>query len=304
MESRGLLKADGLDIDGGPILPFPLFKPGQKTADWQPTPLNAPTTRGAYGVSSLIVRPDIGNVTYPTPGNNSLKIMLAKPISLISVDGNYLTGGPGGEYLQLHDTTLLLANAVPAYSFLLAYAGPISLPSISATMSSMFFRYGLTIAISSTDSTYTASASTMDLFVTYEVTELNQPPGTWNNNAGDLSTTRNSLAVWGDGSGLNRLQRVIVQEQLGADRYVRIEADDSAAFDSAVFQRKIMANQTIQIDFGTDGLIPLKVNPADHTLHAGCTVRVVDGPTYPGAQTANSAIIFAINRPFHDSPYW
>jgi hypothetical protein len=290
-----------------PWEPPPWWPPGELVAP-QPGPrlIRGTSKKGAslqtFSVSTLVVRGDIGNAGYGTPGNASLAVALAKPISLLSLDGTYLTGGPGGEYLQLHDTTLLLAGGVPAYSFYLPYAGPINLPSISSTMAPMLFRYGLTIAVSSTDATYTASASTMDLFVTYEQFELTQPPGTYETNAGDLTTTRDHLQVWADGDP-HRLQRIIVQNQIAATKYLRIEADDSSGFDSAVLQLPVAASSTVQMDFGINGLTPLKVTTAG-VQHNGCTMRLVDSPTYPSAVTPNSAIMLAISRPLHDAPYW
>jgi len=234
------------------------------------------------------LRPDYGAV-----GNNALISALQVPIALIELDGIY--GGGGSEFLQLHDTNLLVAGDVPVKTLPLVIAGP--LPSMFETLAPMFFKTGLVVAISSTEDTYTASASSFSLFGEFGEFARVQIPGAYTI-AGDLHTTKNSQQIWADGTP-HRLVALIVQEQLNTiDRYIRIETTDaSSVLTASKFPpMKILAGQTLVLTFGTNGLIPEAVDSTSgYALHNGCTVRVADQLSgYPYLVTNNSAIIMGL----------
>ncbi len=155
-------------------------------------------------------------------------IAFSQSVGLIRFDGYYYGGG--NEYLQIHDLAALpIAGAVPLKSFALPQ-GPMFTSSMGGGLAPIRVLNGLVFVISSTDGTYTASASTFDIVGEVEEWE------TSNTQLGLLSTTeagQNYLQVWAQAAGPHVLYEIdftgIINRPLLTPRWLLLCTDDAMA---------------------------------------------------------------------------
>jgi hypothetical protein len=223
------------------------------------------------------------------------------PCALVDLDGTY--SGAGGEWLQMFDLAATPgAGAVPLKSLQLMAAGPVPLPSLFQELGPITFTLGCWIGISSTQRTYTASASAFDVFGEISEWEMPRvsPMGTAISTAGDLSTAINTLQLWAEAtpSTDQRVYRVIAKNVLndGKTRYLRIEPTDAAIVGLGLTMPKgIAPNGGVSVfDMGFAGtLIHVGFNQNPNTLKKGCTLRLVDSELDAYQQTSSSGNILA-----------
>jgi hypothetical protein len=199
------------------------------------------------------------------------------PCFLADLDGNIAAGN---KWLQLHDVAVALAGGeVPLKSFNAgAAAGP--LPSLFQQIGPVTFRNGLTIAISSTEATYTADATSYDVFGEIEEYEPQNVDNLGTSTVGDLSTGVNALTVWADGAGPKFLYKLVVSELVSAKHFVCINSRATFAEDADFTLRyPLTSGQGLtQLNFGVGGLSPLRNRGESGTfnLHNGCYIKIID----------------------------
>lgn len=145
----------------------------------------------------------------------------AIPCFLVNLDGYAAAAG----WLQIHDkTSAPSAGAVPLKSVNVAAAGPLS--SLLSGLGTIPLKLGLQIAMSSTETTYTAVATAFDAWGEVEEFEL------LNKNAlvlvGDRTTAVKELQVILDGDDYV-LQRLYVKNVSAGTRYFQLFANDAPA---------------------------------------------------------------------------
>lgn len=190
--------------------------------------------------------------------------------NLITLDGNY--AGAGNEYLQIHDkASVATVGNVPIASFLLSAAGP--LPSIFEALGPIGLTLGLSIGISTTEATYTASASSYSIFGNVEEWET-QISGL--SIAGDLTTGIDTLQVWANVSGPKTIYRIQVLDiTLSTTRYLMLFGKDAPADgDRPIRQWKLLDGCNLDLRFGLGGIWTRQ--NINGTLHQGCTFQLSD----------------------------
>ena len=196
----------------------------------------------------------------------------ALPIKVTQIEG-YFRGGTAA-WLQVFDSCITpAANAIPIYQL------PLNSTSQFAEtlqISHIAFYEGVFVGVSSTEGTYTASASTMDITVFTDI----QPLST--NVVGDKSTTVTTLSVWTEATGAastKKLYQLIVKELSGVASFILIYADDTPSNVNpglVIAQYPIAANATVKLLFGNglrpfDQYLPTTLTPT--TTRQGCTVK-------------------------------
>lgn len=141
----------------------------------------------------------------------------------------------------------------------------------------------LTIAVSSTQTTYTALTNT-GLDMTVEV-ETDFPVSSTTTLVGDLTTGVNSRAVWSEASGSStrkRLLQIRVKNNAVGTIAVFVSAQDSTApADSTMFGPFLVATtETEIITFGRNGVRPFQ-KLANGTEKHGCTIYYSEDTAAP-----------------------
>lgn len=191
------------------------------------------------------------------------------PVNLCQLDGYYT--GVGNEWLQVHDSAAALAGAeVPAISLPLAATGPF--PSMFQTLSPLLFVSGMIFAISSTEKTYTASASEFSFEGAIEEFEL-PVPGL--SSSGDYTTNRTTLAAW-NSNIINKMYVLEVINGSGANRYLLLYADGVGDVNSAIIDGFLVpASSKARFVFGSAGRVPQQLlNSAPGQFQSGCLLAV------------------------------
>lgn len=208
--------------------------------------------------------------------------MTTHGVHVIKIEGQFL-GNTADRWLQVHDSDVAAAEgAVPLKQWLISQTSPFfqSFPAGELAV----FR-GLYICVSNTAGTKTLSADTMDLGV--ELTDPELPAGT--SYAGDESTPRTTLLVWGQAAGQKTLFRIIVTERSAVDEWLFIYCDDLKAKGVAMGPFKIPASTTRVLSFGLAGIIPQIRDVAGNYFY-GCSIVIATSPTDPNAQTGSAAV--------------
>lgn len=199
-------------------------------------------------------------------------IPFAQGCALVNLDGYVAAAG----WLQFHDkASAPSANAVPLKSINIAAAGP--MPSWLPSLGVLSFVNGLCLAMSSTEGTYTAVATSFD--AEGEIEEFEQP-------VSGLSTATipadAQLAVWSEAGGPKALYDLSVTNGEGAAVWVHIHARDTVANGAKPFASLLVPltgladGSTFKWRFGTSGLSPkVMVVP---TLYQACTVILSSTP--------------------------
>lgn len=132
------------------------------------------------------------------------------------------------------------------------------------------FLIGCTIAMSSTEGTYTALASTMDLFVT-GTSHIDDTD--WLT-VGDYTINDSVLQVWADADGPKKLVRLEVSDtsSLGPV-YVQVHAGDTPATDKIVASFLMSDAGSVDFFFG-EGFSPLRI--VNGVTYDGCTIAISD----------------------------
>lgn len=197
----------------------------------------------------------------------------ALPIKVCQIEG-YFKGGTNA-WLQVHDSCVTPATgAVPIYQLLLNATAQFQ---ETLQVGRLAFGEGVFVGVSSTEGTYTASVSTMDITVFTN----NKPLST--NAVGDKITSVNSRQIWSEATGAasaKKLYQLVITEQDGFNSNILIYADDTPSNVNpglVIAQYPLLAYQTVKLLFG-DGLRPfdqyLPSTSAATTVRQGCNVII------------------------------
>lgn len=170
-------------------------------------------------------------------------------------------------FLQLHNTkTTPAAAAVPLRVWQIFGSAPFGEGFIEDDITCS---EGATFVVSTTANTYTASAETVDIFVSGD--------GALNDSgtsvAGDYTTPDEVLQVWADASGPKKLVRLEVSDAVASTGgvFVQIHAGDTPATDKIVASFPLADAGTLDKFFG-DGLSPLR--EVSQVIYDGCTIAI------------------------------
>lgn len=216
--------------------------------------------------------------------------LVANPCNLVAIDGNYVSGA-AGQYFQIHDKATAPVNAdVPLKSIILANAGPVNLPSMFETIGPMPFTLGLGVAISATNETLTLGTGSFDVYGETEEWET-VPSGL--STAGDLTTGRDHLVVWANGSGPLSLYQFDFVNNTGATVYVMLFAKTSPSDGyKPIIQLKYSSATTKRTQYlGASGSYILQ--NIGGTLFKGCDIAVSSTPEVLTQTTDTSCYIRA-----------
>jgi hypothetical protein len=126
---------------------------------------------------------------------------------------------------------------------------------------------GATFAVSSTANTYTASAETVDIFVSGDAAF----DDTGTTVVGDYTTTAETLPVWAAGSP-KKLVRLEVSDVIGSGPcFVQIHADATPATDKIVASFPLALGGTMDKFFGA-GISPSRM--VSQAVFDGCTIAL------------------------------
>lgn len=145
------------------------------------------------------------------------------------------------------------------------------------------FLNGCVAVVSSTDATYTASAETVDLFVT-GVSHIDDTGWVV---AGDYTTAAETLQVWADASGPKKLMRIEVSDAgspFGDNFYVQIHAGDTPATDKIVQSLPVVTGTPVDFFFG-NGFVPQR--DIAGVMFDGCTIALSSTQSTYNALGAN-----------------
>lgn len=209
--------------------------------------------------------------SYKVFGATTPQVLFAFPCNLIDLDGNAAAAG----YLQLHDLAVAPANAaVPLKSWTVAAAGP--LPSIFETLAPVPLSKGLCLTMSSSEGTYTAVATSFDVFG--EVGEYEFPVFS-TTDVGDLTTGQQTQQVWAEAaSDSKRLLKATFVNQSASARWAALFATDgmSLTTEKIIQLITIPASATVPVNFGTPGIQPFSLTNSDDAQHRGCSWKIID----------------------------
>jgi hypothetical protein len=213
-------------------------------------------------------------------------------VGVLKLEG-YFNGGATA-YLQIFDScTAPAAGAVPVRQEVIFGTAPFYFEFKNGEMRTT---EGLFIGVSSTDGTWTASASTMDLAVETD------GPLFVGHIVGDKTTARNTLQVWSqtpDATAVTKLLHgLIIKELLGAARYIMIFADDAKVTNPLLIY-PIAASSTNYLFF--DGVLPVSLGAAapnsagvfvlNGVTYHGCTVVVADSMNVTESEGGTRAVV-------------
>jgi hypothetical protein len=133
----------------------------------------------------------------------------------------------------------------------------------------------LSIAISSTEESYTAVTNT-GLDLTAQI-ETQCPVTSVTTLSGDLTTGVADRQIWADASGPKRLLRLDVKNNAGGTAWARIFAKDSPVITNLTCYGpfKVLDTETKSFFFGVSGVTPIEHVPSA-TIRDGCTVTMWD----------------------------
>lgn len=199
------------------------------------------------------------------------------PCELVDVDGTIAVNSSNA-WLQIHDVSVALAGGeVPLKSiFVPISTGVQALPSLFQQLGPVRLINGLTFALSSTAGTYTAVATSFDLFG--EVGEWEYPLDPTTTAVGDLTTGLQTQQVWAEAAGGTKtLFTVVFTNQAAATRYLALFATDGMSLtgDKLIDLVVVAASASRTMNYGFDGLKPFQLN-TDNSLHLGCSWKVCD----------------------------
>lgn len=204
--------------------------------------------------------------------NTSLNVSSAQvsrlPIQISQIEG-YFKGGTNA-WIQVFDSCIApAAGAVPVWEMSLTATSQFQ---ETLQIARLALYEGCYIGVSSTEGTWTASGSTMDMTVWTDM------PVVSTNAVGDKTTSVTSLAVWTEATGVasaKKLYQLIVTELDGVDSFVFVYADDAPVQVNpgiVLCQHPLLANSTVKLLFG-DGLRPISKSVSG-TQRQGCFVAV------------------------------
>ena len=171
------------------------------------------------------------------------------------------------EWLHVFDAkTVPATGTVPKRSYPIYTTAPFDIMLADEPLD---FANGMVVAISSTQATFTASANTMDLFVTGE-SSIDDTGWTV---AGDYTTADEVLQVWADADGPKKLVRLEVSDKASAigPFFVQVHAADAPATDKIVASFECPASGSLDLFFG-GGLDVLRTTMA--ARYDGCTIAL------------------------------
>ena len=196
----------------------------------------------------------------------------ALPIGVTQIEG-YFKGGTNA-WLQVFDSCVApVVGAIPTYQLLLNSTAQFQ---ETLQISQTHFYEGVFVGVSSTEGTYTASASTMDIVVWTDVAVIST------NIVGDKTTTVSNLIVWNEATGAasnKLLYSLIVNELNGVVTYLYLTSTDSLYNNPPGFFATLQPNSTNKFYFG-QGFGPIS-NVLPSTLKQGCHVLCSIHPGIP-----------------------
>lgn len=210
-------------------------------------------------------------------GQTAPFLISAIPCNLVDLDG---TTAGSGVWLQLFDvaaTSAVVGGAIPFKTFDVAAAGP--LPSVFQTLGPITFHFGCVVALSSTQDTYTAAANATDYIGEIEEWEFPVtgytpgPLGTYRAPASTTSNGVNTMTVWADGAGPQKLVRLVITELLGNLQTVWIKT--SSTENVGFYVGPLPASATTTFDFGAGGILPMAMDRSFVTT-TGCYILIVN----------------------------
>jgi len=226
------------------------------------------------------------------------------PIGCDQIEGIY--NGASAAWLQVHDACIAPQTGdVPLYELPLSAATQFQ---ETLQVARLELTEGLFVGVSSTEGTYTASASVMDITVWTDIIPLVA------NHVGSKVNTVASVTAWNGNVTTKKLYGLIITELLGLTQYVYINAigtNDTALpnqLESNIgFIFTLQPNTTKKFYFGAGvGICPFFVdtnqvvtNGAVNQLYTGCTIIVGNALYTQGQQisvSANAAHILVITN--------
>lgn len=222
--------------------------------------------------------------------NAASKQVTTHPTSVLRVRG-YFRGSSADRWLQFFD-----ANTAPADGTAPEFA-PIPLPQTSPFFAEFEigaypFHLGCYVCVSSTESTKTLSADTMD--ITVELDEPEYPSGT--SFVGDLTSGVTGLQVWNEANGATSRKKLYSLEVdgtnlTGGTQFIQIFATDTVnAGDKPIVSIPIAGGGTATVVngvtvpsvrtgvakllFGADGTDVFSLDTDAKTKRVGCTVKI------------------------------
>lgn len=194
--------------------------------------------------------------------NTAPYVPFARPVNLTNLDGY----AAGAGWLQIHDKASAPSNGdVPLKSFNVAAAGP--LMSLFQTLGAVVLQNGLAIAFSSTEATYTASATSFDAFGEVEDYQVS-PAGTVVDDANVAETT-----VWTN-SNTKRLARFTVTNNQATARHVMLFAHSPSDGDAPLEEWELPSNGEITEDFGVAGREVIRRNGLGTAADTSCYLKI------------------------------
>jgi hypothetical protein len=183
-------------------------------------------------------------------GQTAPYVVSAQACNLANLDGNAAAAG----YLQIFNlaaaASLSTGVTVPLKSFTVSAAGPLA--SIFSTLGPILLSNGCIVAMSSTETVYTAVATAFDVFG--EIDEFEVDVTTGCSVAGDLSTPQTTLSVWSSTTA-KRIYKATVTELLGSKRFFCLITQKGSTISTAVLE-PVAANATVTLNFGSGGFMP------------------------------------------------
>jgi hypothetical protein len=200
------------------------------------------------------------------------------PIGCDQIEGIY--NGAAAAWLQVHDACIAPQTGdVPLYELPLSAATQFQ---ETLQVARLELTEGLFVGVSSTEGTYTASASVMDITVWTDI----KPLAT--NAVGDKTSNVSSLQVWSEATGTTsgkKLYQLIVSFNNFGPYMVAVYADDTPSNNDPAVQQAVMGStlagssnrlQTgvfYKFQFGP-GLRPLDQSLINQVIRQGCTVQL------------------------------
>ncbi len=207
------------------------------------------------------------------PSQNTAGVQLSLiPCCLAQLSGYF--DGAADQWLQIHDTAAVQAGVVPVLSLPLQASNGFSYNFQDALLT---LTTGLFVGVSSTEGTWTASASTAQLNV---VLEDEVTPIVGVQTIGSSSVPVNHLTVFSDPGGSHALLTLYVQNNTSAIVYIVIGTIVVATPQGKVLT--VAANSTTTFNFGPSGL--QQCNVYNNITSSGCYIRAYTNANLPFAQ--------------------
>lgn len=196
------------------------------------------------------------------------------PIFCKQIEGLYK--GAAAAWLQVHDSCITpAAGAVPIYELPL---NPATQFQETLQVDGLSLQEGLFVGVSSTEGTFTASASTMDVNVWTDVTPIAT------NIIGDKTTLVGNRQAWAQTVANKRLYSVILTELNGTICYIygtALSAVNNFYTANPGLLWILKPNQTKKLYFGANGGISPLFNDIHNfvgggagVVYTGCSIQV------------------------------